>query len=406
MVSEHEEEASGGPSVREIDLENPKKSDLAKSINSADWPSGTKFLVHGTKKKTCSPIRVANRSLSIECVDKGLVLAFDDRKADASDDRNAFITVTGGSIEIVNATMRIESSTKSATHRLLDVRGGKFSIRNCNLSGPKREYPGYEELIRFSSSQDESLPAGEGEAFAGSVRNSFLSSTKNLFTGDLSARNLVLSNSLLVAGGRLFNVRLPNGPSSSILDLRSCTLSAGGEYFHFNAKSAEGANPARVFVENSLFAPPVHRTDGGSSRSALVGSETGESFRERVDWWEYANAYSSLIQLPGSSAEEKSDSSANALAGWQRIAGPAHIVRSIGGTGAVLLPGDVSTIKEVEPEEFRLKSEALAATWSDTGKAVGAELEAQSTRRQPKGRSTPKPIAPKKPVPQNTGGGI
>ena len=406
-VSELDEEVPGGPPVREIDLDNPKKSDLAKSINPADWPSGTRFLVHGTKKKTCSPIRVANRSLSLE-FDKGLVLAFDDRRADPADDRNAFITVTGGSIEIVNATMRIESSTKAATHRLLDVRGGKFSIRNCNLLGPRHDYPGYEELIRFSSSQDESLPAGEGEAFTGLVRNSFLLSPRSLFTGDLSARNLVLSNSLLVSGGRLFNVRLPNGPSSSVLDLRSCTLSAGGEYFHFNTKSAEGAsNPARVFVENSLFAPPVRRTDGGSSRAALIGSATGESFHERVDWWEYANAYSSLIQLPGSAGESKADSSVDSLEGWQHMTGPAHIVRSIGGTGAVLLPGDVSTIKEVEPDEFRLKPEALAATWSDTGKAVGAELDAQPTHRT-KGRPTPKPVAPKKSVPQNqnTGSGI
>jgi hypothetical protein len=96
----------------------------------------------------------------------------------------------------------------------------------------------------------------------------------------------------------------------------------------------------------------------------------------------------------------------DSLEGWQHMTGPAHIVRSIGGTGAVLLPGDVSTIKEVEPDEFRLKPEALAATWSDTGKAVGAELDAQPTRRA-KGRPTPKPAAPKKPVaPQNTGGGI
>ncbi|HEV8071940.1 MAG TPA: hypothetical protein VGP76_29770 [Planctomycetaceae bacterium] len=301
--------------------------------------------------------------------------------------------------------MRIETSTKAATHRLLDIRGGKFSIRNCNLLGPRHDYPGYEELIRFSSSQDESLPAGEGEAFTGLVRNSFLLSPRNLFTGDLSARNLVLSNSLLVSGGRLFNVRLPNGPSSSVLDLRSCTLSAGGEYFHFNTKSEGASNPARVFVESSLFAPPVRRTDGSSSRAALIGSATGESFHERVDWWEYASAYSSLIQLPGSAGESKADGSADALEGWQHITGPAHIVRSIGGTGAVLLPGDVSTIKEVEPEEFRLKPEALAATWSDTGKAVGAELDAQPTRRA-KGRPAPKPVAPKKTVPQNTGGGI
>jgi hypothetical protein len=282
VLSELDEEAAGAASVREIDLDE-KKSDLAKSINAA--PSGTRFLVHGSKKKTCSPIRIVNRSLSIE-FDKGLVLAFDDRKVDASDDHNAFITVTGGSIEIVNATMRIEFSPKPSTRRLLDIRGAGFSLRGCNLQGPRREYPSYEELIRFSSSQDESLAAGESDSFAGSVRDSFLSSPRNLFTGDLSARSLVLSNSLLVAGGRLFTLRLPSGPSPSALDLRSCTLSAGGEYFHFNAKSNQAAsNRARVFVENSLFAPPVHRTGGNASPAVLLGSAVDESFGVRVDWW-------------------------------------------------------------------------------------------------------------------------
>ena len=401
------EEAAASPSVREIDLDSPKKPDLAKSINEGDWLSGTRFLVRGTKKKACSAIRVANRSLSIEC-DKGLVLAFDDRRADGSNDHNAFITVTGGSIEIVNATMRIESSTKAATHRLLDVRGGSFSIRDCSLSGPKREYPGYEELIHFSSSQDESLAPSEGEPFTGSVRNSFLSSPRNLFSGDLSARNLVFANSLLVAGNRIFTLRLPSVSNASTLDLRSCTLSAGGEYFHFTTKSAESpANRVRVFVENSLFAPPVHRTDGGSSPPTLIGSVVGDTFRQRVDWWEYSSAYSSLIELPGAGQQPKSDVSPDALEGWQKIAGPTHIVRSIAGTGAVLLPGDVSGVmKEINPADFRLKPEALAATWSDTGKALGAELEVQAARRTKRVAPPSKAAAPKKTAPQNTGGGI
>ena len=396
--------------VREIDLDNPghpSKADLAKIINEADWPSGTRFLVHGTKKKMCGPIHVVNRSLSIEFVDKGLVLGFDDRKSDSSADHNAFITVTGGSIEIVNATLRIESSTRASTHRLLDVRAGNFSIRNCTLAGPRREYPAYEELIRFSSSQNEALTASEGETFSGLVRNSFLSSPKTLFRGDLSARNLICENSLFVAGNRIFDLRLPIGPSPSALDLRSCTLSAGGEYFHFGTNSADGAsNRSRVFVENSLFAPPVHQAETGSPHAALVGSVSAEFFRERVDWWEYGSAYSDLIQLPGSGplAEgSKSDGTIEPLQSWQQVAGPAHIVRSIAGAGAVLLPGDVSTVKEADAADFRLKPEAQAATWSDTGKAVGAELNLNVQPPRPVKRApAPKPVAPKKSVTPKT----
>jgi hypothetical protein len=413
VASDFDEEATAKRPVREIDLDNPTvsaKADLAKTINEADWPTGTRFLVHGTKKKMCGPIHVVNRSLSIEFVDKGLVLGFDDRKSDSSADHNAFITVTGGSIEIVNATLRIETSMRASTHRLLDVRAGNFAIRNCSLAGPRREYPAYEELIRFSSSQDESLTASEGEAFSGLVRNSFLSSPKTLFRGDLSARNLVCENSLLVAGNRIFDLRLPSGPGPSTLDLRSCTLSAGGEYFHFNTKSADGAvNRGRVFVENSLFAPPVRQTETGSPHAALIGSVSAEFFRERVDWWESGSAYSDLIRLPGSEApaqKSKSDEAAEPLEGWRQIAGPAHIVRSIGGTGAVLLPADVSTVKEVDPADFRLKPEAQAATWSDTGQAVGAELNLNVQSTRPVKRApAPKPVAPKK-SPQNSGGGI
>jgi hypothetical protein len=197
---------------------------------------------------------------------------------------------------------------------------------------------------------------------------------------------------------------LPVGPGPSSLDLRSCTLSAGGEYFHFSTKSADSSsNRGGVFVENSLFAPPVRQTESGGSHAALIGPVSSEFFRERVDWWEYANAYSDLIQLPGSAGPAqgtKSEGADEPLESWRQIAGPAHIVRSIGGLGAVLLPGDVSTVKEVDVADFRLKPEAQAATWSDAGKAVGADLSmlnvppTRPTKRTP----APKSVTPKKPV--------
>jgi eukaryotic-like serine/threonine-protein kinase len=416
VAAEPAEGATAGASVREINLDVPNhvtKDDLAKSINRTDWPSGTRFLVHGTKRKLCSPIRVSNRSFTIEFLDKELVLAFDDRRVEASSDREAFITVTGGSIEIVNATIRIESSSRPSTHRLLDVHGGNFTIRGSNLSGPRHENPGYDELIRFSSSVDESISPTEGDQFVGLVRNSFLSSIRNLISGDLSSRHLVFENSLLVAENRIFDLRLPAGPGPSGLDLRSCTLSAGTEYFHFNTRTAAGTlNRAHVFVENSVFAPPVRPTKGGSTRATLFGSASGDLLRERVDWWEYGNAYSDLIELPGGGSSPGATNSAGAdpLGGWRDLAGPAHIIRTVGQPGAVLLPGDMPTANEVSPADFRLKEESVAATWSDTGKPVGVDLEAQPVHHT-KRASTPKPAAkpgsPKKSsAPQNQGGGL
>jgi eukaryotic-like serine/threonine-protein kinase len=421
VAAEPAEGATAGASVREINLDianHTTKDDLAKSINRTDWPSGTRFLVHGTKRKLCSPIRVSNRSFTIEFLDKDLVLAFDDRRAEASSDREAFITVTGGSIEIVNATIRIESSSRPSTHRLLDVRGGNFTIRGSNLSGPRHENPGYEELIRFSSSVDESIAPTEGDQFVGLVRNSFLSSIRNLISGDLSSRHLVFENSLLVAENRIFDLRLPAGPGPSGLDLRSCTLSAGTDYFHFNTRTTTGTlNRAHVFVESSVFAPPVRPTKGGSTRATLFGSASGDLVRERVDWWEYGNAYSDLIELPGggSSPGATNVAGADPLGGWRDLAGPAHIVRTVGQPGAVLLPGDMPTANEVSPADFRLKEESVAATWSDTGKPVGVDLDAQPIRHT-KRASTPKPAttkpttkpgAPKKlSAPQNQGGGL
>jgi eukaryotic-like serine/threonine-protein kinase len=411
--SEMDDEPRAGAAVREVNLDNPvrsSKEDLGKIISQMDWPDGTRFLVRGSKKKACSPIRVVNRSLTIEFADKALVLAFDDRKVDASASRDAFITVAGGSINIVNATMLIEPSTRPSTRRLLDVQGGSFSIRNSVLSGPPRENPGYESLIQFSATQDASQPAGEGEPLVGSVRNSFLSSVKTVFSGDLAARNLLIENSILVAGNRIFDVRLPTSPATSVVDLRSCTLSSGTEYFHFSSRNADGTpGRVRVFVDNSLFAPPIRATQNASTRAILFGSASPEFFRERVDWWEAGNAYSDLIELPGSgaSAGSKPDATSDSFENWQQVAGPAHILRSIGQTGAVLLAGDLPAIKDVAPADFQLKTEAPAARWSDAGKAVGANLAslpAPRANRAPVVKANAKAAGGKSPTSKSSAG--
>ena len=201
--------------VREIDLDNPNRGleNLAKYINKADWKSGTRFVVRGTNKKVCGPIHVNKRSLTIEFADPAPLLTFEDAKGEVRD-HSAFISVTGGSIEIVNANFRVGSTAKRSPRWLLDVKDGNFSIRDSSIDGPAFDKLGYEGLIHFGSTR----PSGfdkEAETLYGEIRGSFLRTSKVVVSGDLVARHIIVDNSVLAANGRIFDLRRRSPPPAS-----------------------------------------------------------------------------------------------------------------------------------------------------------------------------------------------
>ena len=403
--------------VREINLDNPKRRDLenlAKYINHSDWKSGTRFLVRGTNKKSCGPIHVSNRSLSIEFLDPTPpLLTFEDSRGDARE-HSAFITVTGGTIEIVHANFRVGSTAKRLPHWLLDVKEGNFAIRDSSLEGPSFEKPGYEGLIHFSSAHAAGAPGKAEQAFCGEIRNSFLRTAKSALSGDLLSRNLIVENSVLAANRRVFDLRIPTAsPVRPALDLEACTLAAGEEYFHVEAGfgSDAGKKPTRrmrVFAENTVFAPPLQANGKSEDKPVLFGGLPPTLIAEAVDWWEYACAYSNLIGLP--SLERSGGISRDPLAEWKQVAGRAHIVRSVGNANAVLLPRNLPPAKDLAQGDFRLKTEAEAATWSDVGTPIGAVLAAQPaappvSTPAPKSKPTGgRKAAPAKTVPSPTSG--
>jgi serine/threonine protein kinase len=371
--------STGDSNVREIDLDNLKRvENLARIINHADWKTGTRFLVRGTNKKSCGPIHVTNKSLCIEFVDETPpLLTFEDTRGE-SRDHPAVITVTGGTIEIVHANFRVGSSAKHLPHWFLDVKDGSFSIRDSLIEGPSFERTGYEGLIHFSAVRSAAaVPAKTEKAFCGHISNSFVCTSKTLLSGDFASRNLFVENSILAANGRVFDLRIP--ATSSVppaVDLQACTLAAGAEYFHFDAGAAgNAASRVRVFAENTVFAPPLQTNGEAGAKPILIGGLSPTSIADALDWWEYACAYSNLIGLPNSGGEGVG--TRDPLTGWSRVAGRAHIVRSIGNPNAVVLPHDLPPAKDLVPGDFRLKTEAEAATWSDTGKPIGAILAAQ-----------------------------
>jgi eukaryotic-like serine/threonine-protein kinase len=373
--------SSENATVKEIDLDNPNRRDLenlAKYINRSDWKSGTRFLVRGTNRKTCGPIHVSNRSLSIEFVDPPPLLTFEDSKGE-SRDHAAFIAVSGGSIQLVNANFRVGTAGKRFPHYLLEVKDGSFAIRDSSIEGPLVDKTGYEGLIHFSStragaSSNEKLTCGE-------IRNSFLRSGKTDLSGDLISRNLIVENSVLAANGRVLDLHLPAAsPALPVLDLSACTIAAGEEYFHFDAGSvsptgSKSALRVRIIADNTVFAPPLRVSANSEDKAMLIGGLSTASIAKVVDWWDYACAYSNLISLPdaGASGGLRNDP----LAEWKQAAGPAHIVRPAGGSNAVLLQRDLPSAKELVQGDFRLKTVAEAFSWSDIGTPIGAVLDAR-----------------------------
>jgi eukaryotic-like serine/threonine-protein kinase len=384
--------------VHEINLDNPNRGfeNLAKYINKADWKSGTRFVVRGTNKKVCGPIHVNKRSLTIEFADPAPLLTFEDAKGEARGDHSAFISVTGGSIEIVNANFRVGSTAKRSPRWLLDVKDGNFSIRDSSIDGPAFDRPGYEGLIHFAATR----PSGsekETETLCGEIRGSFLRTSKAVVSGDLVARNLIVDNSVLAANGRIFDLRAPIAAASvSAIDLSSSTLAAGEEYFHFDtlAGAGAGAKPApsvRVLADETVFAPPVLvGAKSEDKRPLLISGLPPESIASVVDWWEYACAYSNLIMLPNPGG---SRSQREPLAEWKQTAGAGHITRPLAGPNAVLLPRDLPVAKELVSGDFVLKGVAEAATWSDTGSPIGAILTMKSAVSAP-ASSIPKSKSP------------
>jgi eukaryotic-like serine/threonine-protein kinase len=368
--------------VREINLDNPNRRDfenLAKYINRNDWKSGMRFVVRGTGKKVCGPIHVTKRSLTIEFADPAPLLTFEEGTKNEVRD-SAFISVNGASLQIVNANFRVGSTAKRSPHWLLDVKDGNFSIRESTISGPAFDKPGYEGLIHFASTHS----AGESKAnmLAGEIRNSLLCTSKVALSGDMVARNLILENAVLAANTRVFDLRVPIAAANvSMIDLASCTLAAGEEYFHFEMLPGSGAasKPApsvRIIADGTVFGPPV-QSDGKSEerKPLLISGVPPESIASVVEWWEYACAYSNLIGLPNAGG---SRSRREPLAEWKQIAGAGHIVRPLAGPNAVLLPRDLPAAKELGQGDFTLKSVAEAKTWSDTGTPIGAILAARS----------------------------
>lgn len=400
---------------RTINLDD-RTVDLGRIISGDDWESGTTFEITGTGPKSSSPIRVRNKSLRIEfdaAARAGMTVQFVDSNKEKGD-ANAFISVSGGNIEIVNANFKILLST-SGQHMpwLLGVTDGSFSVRNSSLVGQLLVNPVNEGLIRWSRSSGSNAvqTSGDYEQFA-HVTGSYLVSRGVVLSSDVANCGALIERSLLASPERIFALKLSQqaaGPNSAV-EVRRCSLSAGREFFDVSGAAAGrvALAPLRLFVENTAFLPPPAASDADALAPAVVLSYAGYAKLDRqVEWWEDANGYAESIGpfQVDSTSKESLKSSGVSRESWPAAWDGLHIVRPLLHTDGVLLAKELPKLTEMGAEDFRLLPNSKATAWTATGEAIGAridELPAMSLKG-----NLPKPAAKTRPegklAPKNRG---
>ncbi|MGE3315849.1 MAG: hypothetical protein AB7O26_12115, partial [Planctomycetaceae bacterium] len=367
---------------RIIDL-NDRTVDLGKIISTEEWPDGTVFEISGSGPKSSSPIRVQGKSFRIEFnseAHSSLSVQLAEPRGDKSAAGDSFISVTGGSVELVNANFKIPLTTRQQQVAwMLSVDDGSFAVRNCSLVGQLLENPGFEGLIRWkrtANSAEKSEVPGKYEQY-GYVSQSYLFSRGPIVTIDSNDRGLLLEQSLMVTPDRILNVQLPTADVRCAIEISHCTLAAGRAFVNVEGAAA-GSNtqsPLRMFVGQSAF---LSALPAEGATPPVVLAYAGNAQQDgRMEWWETSTGYSQQIGpfQVNSSAPNESSATTIARVDWPKVWGAAHVVRPLLDDDGVLLAKSIPKITEIEAEDFRLLPNSKGMTWTETGNAIGVDFD-------------------------------
>jgi len=381
-------DGTGVESVREIDLDVPKTSDLGRIISGTDWPSGTVFVVSGTGTKTSGPIRVRDKSLRIEFAEGSrgkltVQIVSSEPRAERVTGDDAFLSFAGGDLTLSHVHFKFQlSSRNTSTAWMMHVSDGNLEIRHSSLVGQLLDSPGFAGLIRWTRGEkpaaQPSPQAGQYQQYA-YIADSCLLSRGVLVQAELRNRALRVENSLLVSLDRLFDVQFAGADPRlhGALDVAFSTLSAGREILSLRDIPAgqASADPFRVFLEQSVVAPPV--TETATENPVVIGLAGGKLGDVPIEWWEEACGYSARIAPLMARAGDATGAAAQGAArnDWANAWGPAHVLRPLLDEDGVLLSKEPAKAIDLTAQEFRLLPNSKAATWTNDGAAIGANID-------------------------------
>jgi hypothetical protein len=392
--------------IVQVDL---AKEDLGGVVSSGDWPSGTLFVASGAGMRKSSPIRVRGISIRIEFRQtQGQPLQIEPRAVNARTAEregllsDALMSVDeGGRIEIAHARIRfLNSKSVPSPKWLLVARDGSFLFEDCIVLGPVIGNSRTEGLIRWErppSASVQSMDAGRYEQY-GEIRNSYFNGSGKLLDLEIAGRALIVSNSVLVSSGNLFefNIRGDGPLIHGAVHIVNSTLSAKREFFKILAdpRNQPTERPLQLLVKHTVFAPPV----GGATQNRpvlLTYKEAAARTERQMQWWGQANGYSHLLRKYLEGPAETRGRAERFETGWGNAWQTVACLRPLHGRGVVALKKQLPTATRLTPADFALHPSSKAVRWTVDGKAIGANLNTLANIGPKTSIAAPRPAADK-----------
>ena len=379
--------------VIELDL---SKKDLGKHLAETDWPDGTLVIATGQGVCLSSPIRVKNKSLTIQFhqnrsnplfLSPKMPRRLVEKSTVAEDD--AFITVEQGKIELKQVAVRMtDSSRLSVPTWFLKVIDGSFSIKNSSVRGPIVGNTRVRGLINWTKSNEASAPKKspaiktKSKRQVGIIFDSILSSTGFLIKADMPQRALFLNNNLLVALDDLLEIDLTSGQSNldASVVMTHCTLSATKTFFRVLGRDMKGTagSPLNFFVDESVFGQPVV-AGSRTPTPTLLAADQLLIQQKQIEWWGGLNGHSNQIFTFLNSAENANPKRQSFDVSWLGVWGSAQTFRPAIGTAAVPFREKRIERSKLSPEKFELHTSATGRKWNGRSTPLGANITAITT---------------------------
>ncbi|HYT90704.1 MAG TPA: hypothetical protein VEL76_18495 [Gemmataceae bacterium] len=242
-------------------------------------------------------------------------------------DREALIEVTGGSLDLIGASILFPNNIQAATPAsMLRVQGGQLRLLKCYLAGPLgKAPPGYRELIHIAGSAENNTELATGCAASESV----LLSGKTVLHVQGPEAQVRLQHCIVVAPGDAlrFDVGPKAGPR---LDLQCLlernTIAVRGSVFHVANVPPTAGNPnltgggrsgIAIQAEANVFVDPFSEPQ---RRSAMLRFEGDVLPRGLVQWRGKGNGYDEK-RLQAYAAAAGADAGRQPHETWARLWG-------------------------------------------------------------------------------------
>ncbi|QDU38839.1 Serine/threonine-protein kinase PrkC [Maioricimonas rarisocia] len=354
-------EAMDFPNRVEFDLARGG-NEFASFVNSPKCPDGTHIVLTGTGLNYLQPFTVKGKRLRLEFrsgVDAPFIIqpvAADD----PSDAAEALVTVESGTVDLVNAHIRIPHSRRRGyPARVVKVEDGSFSIRNCRLQGPvnREEFhaPPLVECVKRPEN---------GERRYGLILNSFLSTDSACLGGDLSGRLVEVNNSIMYGLSDVLSVR--SAATDGYLLMQDSTVT-GGQSIVQLASAGDAAGKLHVFVKHSVVTSPPK---SAMAEPVVLAMPADALSSDHLTWWEEGVGYAGELK-----GHRRAPETVPFSGNWRGAYGPAHVIRPLTGHRGVLLASVLPAPERLAAENFRLLPACEAASWHDDGGPIGADVD-------------------------------